>query len=113
MICQRIGLPPISTMGLGFKEVSSLMRVPNPPAKITAFITFAPSSTSVILNEVKDLRNRHQILHFVQDDSSLTTHISTQFQISRLKSLHSCQPTQLPVEFAFQLRIGFFLHLAI
>jgi hypothetical protein len=37
MMCQRIGLPPISTIGLGRVEVSSLNREPRPPAKITAF----------------------------------------------------------------------------
>src|SRR5438876_3499350 len=39
MMCQRIGRPPISTMGLGRTSVSSLMRVPKPPARITAFIS--------------------------------------------------------------------------
>src|SRR6266436_5310258 len=38
MMCHRIGLPPISTIGLGRKRVSSDKRVPNPPAKMTAFI---------------------------------------------------------------------------
>ena len=38
MMCQRIGLPPISIMGLGFRCDSSEMRVPRPPARITAFI---------------------------------------------------------------------------
>ena len=38
MMCHKIGLLPISIMGLGFKWVSSLSRVPSPPAKITAFI---------------------------------------------------------------------------
>ena len=37
-MCHRIGRPPISTMGLGFKTVSSARREPNPPANITAFI---------------------------------------------------------------------------
>src|SRR5215469_3620541 len=37
-ICHRIGRPPISTIGLGRMVVSSLRRVPNPPARITAFI---------------------------------------------------------------------------
>src|SRR6202035_2018985 len=37
-MCQRIGRPPISTIGLGRTPVSSLRRVPNPPARITAFI---------------------------------------------------------------------------
>src|SRR3990167_561757 len=38
MMCQRIGFPPISTIGFGLRCVSSLMRVPKPPARITAFI---------------------------------------------------------------------------
>ena len=38
MICHKIGLPPISIMGLGFRWVSSEMRVPRPPANMTAFI---------------------------------------------------------------------------
>src|SRR5208282_4270779 len=36
-MCQRMGLPPISTIGLGLVPVSSLIRVPRPPARITAF----------------------------------------------------------------------------
>ncbi len=38
MMCQMIGLPPISIMGLGRKWDSSLIRVPNPPARMTVFI---------------------------------------------------------------------------
>src|SRR5215831_15474502 len=38
MMCQRIGLPPISTMGFGLTCVSSLNREPKPPARMTAFI---------------------------------------------------------------------------
>src|SRR4051794_22511364 len=38
MMCHRIGLPPISTIGLGRTVVSSLRRVPNPPARMTVFI---------------------------------------------------------------------------
>ena len=38
MMCQRIGLPPISIIGLGRRCDSSLMRVPMPPARITAFM---------------------------------------------------------------------------
>src|SRR5216117_2860164 len=38
MMCQRIGLPPISIIGLGLRWDSSLIRVPRPPARITAFI---------------------------------------------------------------------------
>lgn len=37
MMCQRIGLPPISIIGLGRETLSSEIRVPKPPAKITAF----------------------------------------------------------------------------
>ena len=37
MICHKIGLPPISIMGLGRSEVSSAIREPRPPARITAF----------------------------------------------------------------------------
>src|SRR5438874_2031860 len=38
MMCQRMGFPPISTMGFGLTAVSSVRRVPTPPARITAFI---------------------------------------------------------------------------
>src|SRR5688500_18726033 len=44
MMCQRIGRPPISTMGLGRVSVSSASRVPWPPARITTFIARPPSS---------------------------------------------------------------------
>src|SRR6185437_7273090 len=37
MMCHRIGRPPISTIGLGRMVVSSLSRVPRPPARITSF----------------------------------------------------------------------------
>src|ERR1035437_10497283 len=37
MTCQSIGLPPISTIGLGRTAVSSLRREPKPPARITTF----------------------------------------------------------------------------
>src|SRR3989344_730619 len=38
MMCHRMGLPPISTIGFGRTAVSSLMRVPYPPARMTAFM---------------------------------------------------------------------------
>ena len=38
MTCHRIGFPPISIMGLGRDEVSSLIRVPSPPARMTHFM---------------------------------------------------------------------------
>src|SRR3989338_1926537 len=46
MMCHKIGIPPISTIGLGFKYVSSLKRVPLPPAKITAFIQYISPCSS-------------------------------------------------------------------
>src|SRR6266850_1129531 len=44
MMCQMIGLPPISTIGLGLRCDSSLIRVPSPPARITHFIDAPPPS---------------------------------------------------------------------
>ena len=38
MMCQRIGMPPSSTMGLGRYWDSSVMREPRPPASSTTFI---------------------------------------------------------------------------
>src|SRR5205823_9187672 len=38
MMCHKIGLPPISTIGFGRTAVSSLRRVPRPPANIMTFI---------------------------------------------------------------------------
>src|SRR5579872_1420287 len=38
MICQRIGRPPISIIGLGRTAVSSERRLPIPPARMTAFM---------------------------------------------------------------------------
>src|SRR3972149_12240252 len=40
MMCQRIGRPPISTIGFGLRVVSSESRLPSPPARITAFMVF-------------------------------------------------------------------------
>ena len=42
MMCQSIGLPPTSTIGFGLVPVSSEIRVPNPPARITAFMRPPP-----------------------------------------------------------------------
>src|SRR5690348_10502041 len=36
MMCQRMGFPPISTIGLGRSSVSSSRRVPRPPQRIMA-----------------------------------------------------------------------------
>src|SRR5688572_6454593 len=40
MICQRIGFPPTSTIGLGRSVVSSESLEPSPPARITAFMPY-------------------------------------------------------------------------
>ena len=37
-MCHSTGLPPISIIGLGRIVVSSLIRVPRPPARMTAFM---------------------------------------------------------------------------
>src|SRR5713226_3756615 len=46
MICQRIGRPPISISGFGRVAVSSPIRVPLPPASMTAFIALLVRSLS-------------------------------------------------------------------
>lgn len=46
MICHKIGAPPISIIGFGLKWLSSLILVPNPPAKITTFIPY-PSNPHI------------------------------------------------------------------
>lgn len=38
-MCHRIGRPPISTIALGFVAVSSVKRVPRPPARIATFMS--------------------------------------------------------------------------
>ena len=38
MMCQRMGFPPSSIIGFGRIVDSSLIRVPRPPARITAFM---------------------------------------------------------------------------
>src|ERR1700722_18153360 len=40
MMCHRIGLPPVSIMGLGRRSVSALIRVPIPPASRTTFMVW-------------------------------------------------------------------------
>src|SRR5262252_978194 len=44
MMCHRIGMPPISTIGLGRAIVSSDNLVPNPPARMTVFIALFPAA---------------------------------------------------------------------
>src|SRR6266498_5681495 len=42
MMCHRIGLPPISTIGLGRIFVSSARREPSPPARMPTLIWLTP-----------------------------------------------------------------------
>lgn len=46
-----MGLPPISTIGLGLISVSSLILVPNPPAKMTTFIYSIGGGKSIAKRE--------------------------------------------------------------
>jgi hypothetical protein len=46
MICQSIGLSPISTIGFGLRWDSSLSLVPKPPARITTFM-IAPDKLTI------------------------------------------------------------------
>src|SRR4051812_43644543 len=43
MMCQRSGRPPMSIIGLGRDTVSSVIRLPTPPARITAFTALRTS----------------------------------------------------------------------
>src|SRR5262249_47976163 len=52
-MCQRIGLPPISTIGLGRTTVSSLMREPRPPASMTAFMSVSFSGGYLNIGQAK------------------------------------------------------------
>ena len=45
-----IGIPPTSTMGLGFVVVSSESLVPIPPARITAFIINKNLNYLILMN---------------------------------------------------------------
>src|SRR6478736_1106789 len=61
MMCQMIGRPPISTIGLGRTCVSSAIRVPLPPARMTTLILFCcvirpPRRES--LSDTSEIRSR-------------------------------------------------------
>jgi hypothetical protein len=59
MMCQRIGFPPISTIGFGLNEVSSLSRVPNPPASMIAFNASPPAGAVLLAS--KDYTDRNDL----------------------------------------------------
>ncbi len=48
-----MGFPPISTIGFGRVPVSSDIRVPRPPAKITTFIDTDILDTDILMNPAK------------------------------------------------------------
>jgi hypothetical protein len=52
-MCQTIGIPPISIIGFGLTSVSSAIRVPNPPASITAFIRWPSNPDGNLLTSRK------------------------------------------------------------
>lgn len=69
MMCQRIGMPPISIIGLGLRCVSSEIRVPSPPARITAFMIkfFRHGNVYMFYGY---LRNVHEGLEQLVSDSN-------------------------------------------
>src|SRR4051794_15866006 len=74
MMCQRMGLPPTSTMGLGRSEVSSLKRLPTPPARMTAFTADGSSRALVQLTGVAALPMRRARLGAGSADSLVDLH---------------------------------------
>src|SRR5215831_19354010 len=63
MMCQSIGRPPTSIIGFGLRWDSSLMRVPRPPARMTAFISLSTAASETAgptlgRLEVRDLGER-------------------------------------------------------
>src|ERR1017187_7329098 len=62
MICQRIGFPPISIIGLGRVSVSSVNRVPSPPARMTTFIRTFAAVPRLFERMIGNLRGQRQEL---------------------------------------------------
>ena len=70
MICQRMGLPQISTMGFGRRDVSSERRLQSQPARITTCIVenYKPAITiyiRILLNNSKDFSYPYDMSHSV------------------------------------------------
>src|SRR6185369_13427027 len=86
MMCQRIGFPPISTIGFGFSTVSSLSRVPRPPASMTVFIMSPPGHVFVlhgvqylaygILPKIHELAESYADTASPKDSSKVSSHPS-------------------------------------
>src|SRR4029079_11586325 len=52
MMCRSMGCPPISTIGFGRTIVSSLRRLPRPPARIITFMTPTAACSGPALSPV-------------------------------------------------------------
>src|SRR4030042_4171495 len=78
MICQRMGLPPISIMGFGLMPVSSERRVPIPPARMTTFILFFPFFHSIYAcHHVFQNRKLHALFRLVSSTENNTFSIAS------------------------------------
>lgn len=89
MTCHKIGLPPISTIGFGLTDVSSLIRVPSPPANITAFIfaiALFSQPVNLILRRSINLTNlsNQQPKSTIQQEPSPETNFTIDNTISSL-----------------------------
>ena len=71
MMCQRIGLPPISIMGLGLRCDSSLIRVPKPPAKIIAFILPHKITNDLLVCLASELQENDYVASLLLNQSVL------------------------------------------
>ncbi len=70
-MCHTIGFSPISTIGLGLMSVSSEMRVPSPPAKITTsyilIYYFCPNIHHAFFLNFSRLVNSCLLINFIQE----------------------------------------------
>src|SRR5258708_5590015 len=57
MMCQRIGSPPISTIGLGLTSVSSDNRLPVPPARIATCM--GATASLLVVSATRGTRRDH------------------------------------------------------
>src|SRR6266702_1429714 len=104
MMCQRMGWPPISTIGFGRTEVSSLRRLPSPPARIIAFMTPflseaaprspAPCPAHRSIRQYADLGQRHDQFGLQSSrpqllGNGLTIVPGEQYHVIRLLADHS------------------------
>src|SRR5688572_13179254 len=83
IMCQSIGLPPISMSGFGFETVSSLIRLPIPPAKMTAFTCHPPKVAAEIESQICLFQSLSQKWGRVISRAFI---MSSDFQVRREKS---------------------------